>query len=210
MLAIAELWDSNSETEWLSALERYWDFVQPRNLAVEREFDSLDASAIAHLDAEGWYTFLLDKYFRWKYTAPNRYGSTTKHLRRYVETNTLDELYAIKSQLFSFDQEDIAHGLTIAERIKGLGIAGASGLLALLFPTKFATVDQFVVQALRKVNNLEQKHLLERMNPEGLRLNDGVVLIRIMRAKAQESNRRTSSTFWTPRKIDMVLWTAGR
>jgi hypothetical protein len=48
------------------------------------------------------------------------------------------------------------------------------------------------------------------MNPEGLTIKDGVVLIQIMSAKAAENNRQFQTTDWTPRKIDKILWTYGR
>jgi hypothetical protein len=57
-------------------------------------------------------------------------------------------------------------------------------------PTKFAKVDQFAVQALRNVGKLDQKWLLDCTKHEALRLDGGVVLIRIVRAKAVENNNR--------------------
>ena len=51
---------------------------------------------------------------------------------------------------------------------------------------------------------------LERMKPEGLSVDDGVVLITIMRHKAHELNRALVTDYWTPRRLDMVLWTYGR
>jgi len=48
------------------------------------------------------------------------------------------------------------------------------------------------------------------MNPESLKLNEGATLIRIMRRKAMELNAASSLITWTPRKVDMVLWTCAR
>jgi hypothetical protein len=53
----------------------------------------------------------------------------------------------------------------IASQIRGLGTAGASGLLALMYPTHFGTVDQFVVKGLQQVDDLLEKAALGRMNP---------------------------------------------
>ncbi len=91
-------------------------------------------------------------------------------------------------------------------RIHRLGIAGASGLLALLFPKDFGTVDQFVVKNLRSIEGIEELDILESMNPEGLRIKDGVVLNKIMKGKAEVLNRTNNTDKWTPRLIDMVLW----
>jgi len=208
--SVEELWHSQEERTWCKALDRYWDFVRHSNLELERELNTLDAEAIKHLDMQGWYDFLRYKYFRAKFTAPNRYATTTKALDWYVHNNALSDLYRIKHDLFSFDVQDIERGLKIAKRIRGLGTAGASGLLSILFPKHFGTVDQFAVKALRGVNSLRELKRLQSMNPEGLSVKDGMVLISIMRDKATQNNQQFSTEFWTPRKIDMILWTYGR
>jgi hypothetical protein len=122
----------------------------------------------------------------------------------------LDELLGIKEQLLSFDQSDIEQGLRIASSIRGLGIAGASGLLTLMYPESFGTVDQFVVRALREIDDLPEHEDLGRMNPDGLKPSDGAILIRLMRNKAAENNLKFGTNFWTPKRIDEILWTYGR
>ena len=49
----------------------------------------------------------------------------------------------------ALDPSDVGAALQTALAIRGLGTAGASGLLALLYPRDLTTVDQFVVKALR-------------------------------------------------------------
>ena len=71
---IAELWRSPDSTAWEQALARYWLFVQPRNMELERALDALDRTRLQGLSSQGWYNFLHDEYFRWKFTAPNRYA----------------------------------------------------------------------------------------------------------------------------------------
>ena len=210
LIGITELWRSHDSQAWNEALERYWKFVLPANLDLERRMESLDLERIRQLDAQGWYDFLLNEYFRWKYTAPNRYVTTTRSLRRYTEAGTLADLERIRERLLTFDLTDVRQGLSIAGEIKGLGTAGASGLLALMFPEAFATVDQFVVKALRDVEALPEAAALAKMNPEQLTGADGVVLIDIMRRKASENNQIVGTVIWTPRKIDKILWTYGR
>ncbi len=209
-ISICALWHSTAEAEWRHALSRYWEFVKPSNLDLECEFDSLDGRAVEALDANSWYEFLIDKYFRWKYTAANRYATTTKWLRTYVSEGELPALNEIKRQLFSFSKQDARAGLEIARRIRGLGTAGASGLLAVLFPRFFGTVDQFAVESLKQVAGLPERGAVMRMRPASLTVRDGVALIAIMRRKADENNRMFNTQFWTPRRLDMLLWTAGR
>jgi hypothetical protein len=210
MISISELWTTNDAAQWESALARYWDLLLPGNIQLERDLENLQPSRLQAMDAEQWYDFLLNEYFRWKYTAANRYATTTMHLKKYAAEGKLARLFDIKERLLSFDRTDIEHGLSIASEIRGLGTAGASGLLALLYPTTFATVDQFVVKALRGVPGLPEAEKLLRMNPEGLTIRDGKLLIQIMTEKAQANNALFGLTDWTPRNVDKVLWTYGR
>jgi hypothetical protein len=207
---IRQMWNGSDPDTWQRALDRYRTFVKPSNLALENEMDRLDPESVRKMGPEAWYKFLLEKYFRWTYTAPNRYASTTNILRSYAANNELAALHSIKERLFAVDRDNIQQCLAVASSIRGLGIAGASGLLAILFPGHFGTVDQFAVKALAKIPDLPEAHLIAAMNPESLKLNEGTVVIRIMRRKSEELNRALSTTDWTPRKVDMVLWACAR
>jgi len=207
---IADLWSSSESEAWEHALQRYWAFVQPQNLELERVLDTLDLDRLRNLTPQGWYNFLHDEYFRWKYTAPNRYATTTMQLKKYLDGDKLSELESVRQQLLSLNLNETRKGLTTAKKIRGLGTAGASGLLSLMYPKNFATVDQFVVKALRLVPNLPEAAALAKMNPENLSISDGVLLIDILTRKANENNELFGVSSWTPRKIDMVLWTYGR
>jgi len=207
---VNDLWRSSNPTAWEQALQRYWLFVQPRNMELERALDALDVRRLQNLSPQGWYDFLRDEYFRWKYTAPNRYATTTIQLRKYVEQNALANLDGIRRQLLNFDLNDVGAGLKTAKKIRGLGTAGASGLLSLMYPEHFATVDQFVVKALREVKDLPEADALAKMKPLNLSVADGVLLVDILKRKAVENNQVFGTSSWTPRKIDMVLWAYGR
>lgn len=209
-LTIDELWRSQDPAGWREAKSVYWQLVKPHLMATEIALNDLDPAYVRELDTEGWYAFLLTQYFPWKYTAPNRLATTTAQLKTYATKGNLEELFQIKTDLFALDRTDIRVALTLAKRIRGLGVAGASGLLALLFPAEFGTIDQFAVKALRGVLDLAEAEHLERMKPEGLSVSDGVILIGVMRRKARELNCSLATDYWTPRRLDMVLWTYGR
>jgi hypothetical protein len=211
MAYINTLWNSGKEYEWYSALDNYWKHVKPTHFAIEKEFDSLNTNTVKEMNSEEWYEFLLQKYFYWKYTAPNRYATTTAQLKKCkITPDGFKKLFSIKQKIFDFDKEDIVSGLKIACSIKGLGTAGASGLLAVLFPIHFATVDQFAVKSLLGIDNLPEKTSISSMNPEQLKIKDAVILIDIMKHKAKELNNKFMTSFWTPRKIDMILWSVHR
>jgi hypothetical protein len=210
MIQIADLWVSTSPKDWEDALERYWVFVKDENRDLEQSLDTLDLERLRRMDANGWYKFLRDEYFRWKYTAPNRYATTTHSLQLYDDHNKLGDLDQIRKRLLTLDPDSIRSGLKTATEIRGLGTAGASGLLALMYPKHFGTVDQFAVKALRQVQGLPEAEALARMKAESLAISDGVLIINILRRNAADNNRVFKSDVWTPRKLDMVLWTYGR
>jgi hypothetical protein len=71
-------------------------------------------------------------------------------------------------------------------------------------------VDQFVVKALREVTNLPESKTIAVIDENNIQPQEGAVLIEIMQRKARELNELFRELFWTPRKIDMILWTFGR
>lgn len=207
---LTQLWYSTAEDKWISALERYWQFVRPENLALEKRMESIDTNRIKEMTAMQFYNFLHDEYFVWKYTAKNRLATTRIQLGKYIKEGKLHELNEIKEQLFSFDLNDVGKGLQIASSIKGLGIAGASGLLSILFPEYFGTVDQFVVKALNSIRDIPEKATLACINPNSIKIKDGIFLIQLMKSKAAQLNHENNTNRWTPRAIDKILWTYGR
>jgi hypothetical protein len=207
---IGELWYSRDAAAWQCALDRYWSFVQPRNLALERAMESLNRNRIHAMTSDEWYAFLHDEYFRWKYTEAKRYATTTDALRRKAGNPagrlTLDR---VRDQILVINPLNVVSSIDLASQIPGLGIAGASGLLALLYPDFFGTVDQFVVKALRQVPNLPEADVVVRMNPTGLTASDGDILVKIMRRQAATLTTELAVR-WRPRDVDKVLWTYGR
>ena len=134
----------------------------------------------------------------------------TGHLKRQATAAGRHHLLTIRDRVLGCENVSIQDALRAATQFKGLGPAGASGLLALLFPAKFGTVDQFAVGALRRVRCLPERDQLARMNPENLTVANGVVLVGIMRRKAVSLNELFNTCGWTPRKVDKLLWASER
>ncbi len=208
-IELSLIWHSNDEKIWNTALNKYWTLIKHENLAIEKYMEELNFELIKNLNENDFYDFLFDKYFVWKYTAKNRLTTTRTQLNRYKDEYKINKLKEIKEELFSFDLKDTKKGLEIATRIHGLGTAGASGLLSVLFPKYFGTVDQFVVKSLISIKNMNNMELLLKMNPERLSIADGIILIDIMRNRAEQLNNKNSINHWTPRHIDKVLWACG-
>lgn len=149
------------------------------------------------------------RYQRTRVVTANRWRRSCKR-GPCIDAGALAELDGFRQQILNLDISDVGAGLTAAKQIRGLGTAGASGLLSLMYPERFATVDQFVVKALRQINELPESAALSMMDPLNLSVTDGVILIGILSRKARDNNRLFGTMNWTPRKIDMVLWTYGR
>lgn len=203
---ITNMWNSNDEDIWKERLDEYQKRVKPSNRALEDRMGNLNPNIIKAISPEEFYRFLFDEYFVWKYTDKRRLARTRSYLRKYKEEDRLSDLEVIHRLIFNFRLENITHGLMIAKEIEGLGTSGASGLLALLFPSHFGTVDQFVIKALSTVENLPQIGKVKQINPDGIGIEDAALIIEIMRQKAKTLNTANKTSYWTPRKIDMVLW----
>jgi hypothetical protein len=200
--SIGELWRSEDEEEWSDALASYWRTASVRNnLEIEEAMEKLDREAIRRTDSEGWRAFLR-LYFIWKFK--NTY---LQQRLADLESNEPDRLFRIKDLLFTSDPRNVRKVIERARYIRGLGPAGASGLLAVLFPKWFGTVDQFVVYSLLEIGTLPETPKLLRMNSVNLTNDEAVLLIDILRKKAAQLNELFHTDEWTPRKIDMILWT---
>lgn len=209
-LTFNALWSSPSEKEWHTALGQYWGQVSAKNLDLEKRLDQLNPNHIKEMNPQSWFLFLRDEYYPWKYTDPRRLKTTTQHLKKHVEDQGIDHLYSIRDEIFAEAEMSVESGLKAAKKIGGLGTAGASGLLSLLFPHQYGTVDQFVVKRFLEVSDLPEIAEVRKMNPQNISLRHGVLLIEIMQRKAQRLNEQFGTDFWTPRKIDMVMWGIGR
>lgn len=62
-MPIAELWTCTDPDVWQQAFTRYWSYVRPENLELERSLESLDLERLREMDGEGWYQFLREEYF---------------------------------------------------------------------------------------------------------------------------------------------------
>lgn len=203
---ITYLWHNGTEEMWKNALGTYWDSFNDEQYRLEKELEVIDVNEVLAFSANDFYSFLYNQYFPWKFTNKLFLSRNRKHLEKYLLNNEMNRLSLIQKRLANLNFADIKESLAVASSIRGLGTAGASGLLTILYPEYFGTVDKFVVFSLLKIEGLQQQSVISCMNPEALTLNDGAALIEIMREKSAELNKRFNTDFWTPRKIDMILW----
>ncbi len=137
---IAEPWKSHDPQTWAEALNHYWDLVQPRNRELEEALNALDLDRLPRMDAPRWDAFLRDEYFCWKYTAPNRFESTTKPLRKFTETRGVEALDQHRKRLLALDPADIASALEAADHIPAS--AGREAMKRVAIYTRVSTDAQ--------------------------------------------------------------------
>ena len=195
---IQTLWSSVNEAEWEEADKRYDLFVKPENRQLE---DELEAKMPQVRELED-----VQRLGDGKYTAPNRYATTSKRFREAYEKDRAILHMRVQSLLAEPDKSDAELMGFKAKRIEGLGYAGASGLLALMYPELYGTIDQFVVLSLRQIRNLPEYGALQKLKPANLGLQALVMLTDLYRRKSKDLNELFHSSKWTPRKIDRVLW----
>jgi hypothetical protein len=63
MITMDSLWNEPRAEEREIVLKRYWTYVKPANLELEKEMERLQVEDISAMDETQWYTFLLHKYF---------------------------------------------------------------------------------------------------------------------------------------------------
>lgn len=202
------LWNHGTEGNWLEALKQYDEIIDLRSIEVqgiEGFMAQLQAEDVKNMSVLEFYSFLYEQYFVWVFTQKNRLASTRKHLRKYVDENRMFELEDIQKRLFSTDHSNIKECLEIAMEVRGLGIAGATGLLAVLFPHDFGTVNEPIVEVIRTIDGINYGYELIKMKPS-----TAIIVTEIFREKAKELNLKFNTNFWTPRKIDKVLWACVR
>jgi hypothetical protein len=202
-ITIKNLWHSIDENEWKNALEQYFVYMAsiPELIDIEIDVMSQTEESISKMTSEEWYE-LLCAYMKWKFD---------KHYlgNRIVGLSNDTALDAKKDELLHCDKENIEQMISILIKINELGVKSASGLLALLFPKLYGTVDKFTIIALQK---LEEYPKLELVDPDfsGSKfLELAIYIIEIYRSKAKQLNVEFKTDFWNPRKIEIILWIYG-
>ena len=205
---IKKLWNSKEETDWEDALEwtNHQTEVKMSNTEIGQKLSRMTTDDFRKMNGQDFYRFLVGDYARWKYT-DGRIRSRVQHaIEEFHQRYTDLEFNKILEGIFVIDPDDIYLHLTNITRITGIGVAGASGILALVLPQYFGTVDRFAVENLQKVydENSFYGKKLHKMNPQHISVYDAVTVIRIYREKAEEVTKIYRRVV-TPREIDMVL-----
>ena len=195
-------WDSLSQADWDKALKKYNDYLtNDEKASRDARVTLINYSIIRKMSAEEFNDFLYKEFFPWKYTAPNRLATTRKSLSKM----SVNDIGLIKNFLCSPALSDVQL-LDVALKIKGLGPAGATALLSILYPDRFGTLDQFVVKCLQAAPSLSGDHIIRGVNPNSIKKDEALYIIRLMQNKAITLNNAFGTHTWLPRTIDKAVW----
>lgn len=205
---IKTLWDSGNREDWESAVSKYYNAVKPNNIEVEQKLNAMTTDEFKQMSGQEFYRFLVGDYSSWKYTDNRRKATVRHNIEDFHQKFTDDEFKKIIDASFLIDKGDIFLHFANMTRITGIGTAGASGVLSLIFPEYFGTMDRFLVENLKKIYDGQSycgKKLIS-MKSDSLTNYDAIILTQILREKARQLNEKFDTSDFTPRKIDMVLW----
>jgi hypothetical protein len=211
-LSLIQLWDSRDPRAWDHYESEIYDAViKPENREIERELEKPGLrSRIGRMSAMEFHDFLRDDYYTWRFPSKAQRIGAVDALDKYVRDGALDLLEKIRLRLVNRDyaSKGGAIQMLMGKRggIKGLSLAGASGLLALVYPEEFGTVDATVAKALKEIGAPD----VMKVNPKDISVEEAEIMIEIMRFKALELNRAFDAYKWTPRRVARVLSVAGR
>jgi hypothetical protein len=208
MANIRDVWTSKDNSVWCSQIDAYWKHIEKqRKIALEEEMNNLNCQVISESSVGVWREFLATKYIPWKHKpGPFWRSIQTKFLAQYAAQEQQDLLATLKSRIFACTPEKTRDLLEIVDEIYQFDMPSASGLLSLLFPSHFGTVDRFAIQSLQRIEEFKDDTKVQRIDPKDISLDDAVHAISIMRVKALENNNLFGTDYWTARRIDMVLY----
>ncbi|MGI9462239.1 MAG: hypothetical protein ACR2NY_06690 [Alphaproteobacteria bacterium] len=205
-------WQSNNQTTWEYVLGKYMSRVKWRNRELENELEN-EFNKVKCLDdikkfkdVKNWYEFMLEKYFRWKFTDGRIYaGRKTEFEIKYASNQVCLE-NMIEAILQESNQADAQTMIALTREIDGLAVPAGSGFLALLLPKLYGTVDRYIVENIKVIEPFKNHPLIKYIKLTAIDNTDFESLTKIFRNKADELNKKFSTNDWTPRKIDKVLW----
>ncbi len=99
--------------------------------------------------------------------------------------------------------------LTAVSKIPGLGTIGGSGVLALVHPETYGTIDRMVLKSFHDNNEFQFVRTEADFSKDAkFGLEYGALVILRLREIAQQLNEKNRVNSWTPRRVDMVLFAA--
>lgn len=211
------VWSSTDQNPWHGGFERYWTHpTVKKNLAIEREIDqamSLRDNILS--SGSDLVQFLEDWYYPWKF---DPIGATNKN-RQALQIDYAQHPIKYDNacrRVLQLNLADSARCLSAvgSGSIPGMRVSAASAFLAVLFPEWFGTVDQHTLRNLLKIVDPRADWLRAQVhNPATFFSGDhqlaqhrASLMVALYREQAQRLNSGLTTPYWTPRKVEMVVF----
>lgn len=196
-------WDSINPSDWSKALDKYNCYLISEEKAVrDARVTQTNRLRVTRMGINDFYEFLINDFLPWKYTDSRRLA---RGKRLFSQNTNLEDLTNIKSRLCDPDLDDRTL-LSTAMSINGVGTAGASALLSILYPERFGTADRFVVLCMQNAPSLISDTTIQHINPNAIKPKEALHMFELMRNKAVELNKVSDANTWTPRMVDKAAW----
>ncbi|MCR5629587.1 DUF1759 domain-containing protein [Eubacterium sp.] len=202
-ILFSELYFSGNEDSWKEYEQEYYDFV---DVQLEKEIER-----IRSIDCiENFYSFLIDKLLKWSLISDFIYESNVKRLKEEYENDRnklnviFDKICEYVKKIENDSTEDytyISNGINLLTEIVGVGPVCSTSFLAIILPSKFGVVSRHIIEPMKEVYSdvKEYKKVISKKQACELEIKLNEI--------SRTINKRFDSNYWTPRKVDKVLWT---
>ena len=214
---LKEIWnnpqDSFSIKQWIKLIDDYESIQGACGNRLEKMLlDSQKGLKACMMKTDSsFYDLIYRIYGKWKYTdyrwfSPKREVAQTRSFEEKIHAveKVRDYFEQISKSPFVAEKESkesYAEGMKLRDEFPGIGVAGMSGILALIDPLRFGVVDQFVAKALVSID------VLTVNNPLDLSISDYINIEWVLFQKSSElKSKDIGGIDWTPREVDKALW----
>ena len=204
---IKDIWNCNEEGKWKDAEEEYSKRINQVAI-IEKKFEQMTTEEILDLSPDKFYIFLRDMYFPWKFTGvylkPRLENLKTIENKKMQIKDVIDDLKELQTRIEDkkeLNDDDMSNAIRNLQKIPGIGPSAATGLLSILFPTHFGTIDKFVAINLKKVG-----YDISEQDCINISVENAINMENILLKKVKKMNTDMNTDYWTPRRLDKILW----
>jgi len=204
---LKNIWNCRDIDKWKKAEEKYWERLNQVAI-IEKKFEQMTTEEILGMPPDKFYIFLRDMYFPWKFTGvylkPRLENLKTIENKQTQIKDVIDDLKELQKRIADkkeLNDDDMSNAIRNLQKIPGIGPSAATGLLSILFPTHFGTIDKFVGINLRNIGCK-----IDEQEYTNISVESAIKMEKILIDKAKELNKEMNTDYWTPRRLDKILW----
>lgn len=193
------LYNCEDPVVWRGICGKYWDVVEAKSakkgkgpeklLALDKWFQEELPAAISSRSERSLTHAELAKLMEWKLTK----GKFRPRLQQLIGSNSEEAVHSLTSKAFSL-LPDVQAAITELCKLKGVGPATASAVLAAGAPDEIAFMADEAVESIAELRPVEYtaKHY-------------ALYLQKVLQKTAQ-LNKADDQQDWTPHRVELCLW----